>query len=167
MTQDPSEPRRRLSAGFVGIIVFKFAKLAAFLLLGAAALRIARLPDGSGPLGIARLLGAHGQEPLVQHVAAALSVLTPRQIEAIGAAGVSIGLVFGAEGTLLALRIPWAPYFTIVLTALGIPLELLEIAKRPHSVRRYVLLAINVAILVYLWRRRNEFREPSDVSART
>ena len=49
---------------------------------------------------------------------------------------------------------------TIVLTALGIPPELIEIARRPASGRRYALLAINVAILVYLWRRRNEFRSP-------
>ena len=49
-------------------------------------------------------------------------------------------------------------YFTILLTALGLPPEILEIAKRPGSARRYLLLAVNVAILVYLWRRRNDFR---------
>jgi uncharacterized membrane protein (DUF2068 family) len=76
----------------------------------------------------------------------------------IGAASILVGLVFAAEGTLLALRIWWATYFTIVLTALGIPLEIMEIARRPDSVRRYLLLAVNVAILVYLWRRRNEFK---------
>ena len=48
-----------------------------------------------------------------------------------------------------------------MLTALGIPPEILEIAKRPGSARRYLLLAINVAILIYLWTRRNEFRSPS------
>ena len=66
--------------------------------------------------------------------------------------------MFAAEGTLLAMRIPWAPYFTIVLTALGIPPELIEIARRPEQRRRYLLLAVNLAILAYLWRRRNEFR---------
>lgn len=159
MTEDSPRPSRpRLSAGFVGIIVFKYAKLVAFLVVGAAALRIARLPEGSGLLEIARLLGAHGQGPLVRHVAAALSALTSGQIEAIGAAVILIGLVFGTEGTLLALRVWWAPYFTIVLTALGIPLELVEIVKRPASGRRYLLLAVNAAILVYLWKRRNDFR---------
>jgi hypothetical protein len=98
--------RTPLSAGYLAIILFKYAKLAAFLLLGAAALRLARLPDGSGPLEFARLLGAHEREPVVQHLAAVLSALTRRQIEAIGAAGILVGLVFGAEGTLLALRIP-------------------------------------------------------------
>lgn len=152
--------RTRLSAGYLAIIVFKYIKLAAFLLLGLGALRIAGLPEGSGAHEVARALGAHETEALVRHVAAAVSVLTPRQIEAIGAAGILMGLVFGAEGTLLAFRVAWAPYLTIVLTALAIPFEIVEIANRPDSVRRYALLAVNAAILVYLWKRRNDFRTP-------
>lgn len=155
---DPAAPLPRLSAGFLGIILFKLAKSAAFLLLGAVALRIARLPHHSEPLEVARLLGVNSRSVLVQHLSLVLSALTIRQVAAIGAACFLIGLVFAAEGTLLAARVPWAPYFTIVLTALGIPPELMEIARRPESVRRYALLAINVAILVYLWKRRNEFR---------
>jgi uncharacterized membrane protein (DUF2068 family) len=150
--------RPRLSAGFLGIIVFKFAKSASFFLLGAVALRIARLPHHSEPLEVARLLGVNSRSVLVQHLSMILSAMTARQVEAVGAACFLIGLVFAAEGTLLSARVPWAPYFTIVLTALGIPPELIEIARRPESVRRYALLAINVATLVYLWRRRNEFR---------
>lgn len=150
--------RPPLSPGFVGIIVFKLAKAAAFLLLGAVALRIARLPHHSEPLEIARFLGVNSRSVLVQHLSFVLSALTIRQVEAIGAACVLIGLIFAAEGTLLSARVPWAPYFTIVLTALGIPPELIEIGRRPESVRRYALLAINFAILVYLWKRRNEFR---------
>ncbi len=150
--------RARLSAGFVGIIVFKYLKAAAFLLLGVEALRIARLSNHSEPMEIARLLGVDAHKVIVQHLSALLSAFTSRQVEAIGAAALVFSAVFGAEGTLLALRIPWAPYFTIVLTGLGIPPELIEIARRPHSVRRYLLLAINLAILAYLWRRRDEFR---------
>jgi uncharacterized membrane protein (DUF2068 family) len=150
--------RRRLSAGFVWIIVFKFIKGASFLLVGAAALRIAHLPNHSEPLEIARFLGVDEGNKVVRHLASILSALTSRQVQALGAASILIGLVFLAEGTLLAMRIWWATYFTIVLTALGIPLEILEIVKRPDSVRRYLLLAVNVAILVYLWRRRNEFK---------
>jgi len=155
---DVPHGRPRLSAGFLWIIVFKFAKSASFFLLGAVALRIARLPHHSEPLEVARLLGVNSRSVLVQHLSMILSAMTTRQVEAIGAACFLIGLVFAAEGILLAARVPWAPYFTIVLTALGIPPEIIEIARRPESVRRYALLAINVAILVYLWRRRNEFR---------
>ena len=154
----PSAPKPKLSAGFVSIIVFKYVKAAAFLLLGGVTLRIARLPRGSEPLEIARMLGVDEHKEIVQRTAEVISALSPFQIHAIAGALVAIGLVFAAEGTCLWLRFPWATYFTITLTALGIPPEIIEIARRPHSVRRYLLLAVNVAILIYLWRRRNEFR---------
>lgn len=155
------DPRPKLSPGFVWIIVFKCVKCAAFLLIGAAALHLARLPRHSEPLEIAHFLGAHTREALVQNVSRVLDAMTSHQVMAIGAASILIALVFAAEGIALAMRIPWAPYFTIVLTALGIPPELLEIARRPESYRRYALLAVNAAILVYLWKRRNEFRTPA------
>ena len=151
-------PRPRLTPGFVAIIVFKYAKLVGFVLVGAAALRLAHRPEGSGALEFAGLLDIDHSKEIVRHVAVALSALTRGQFEAIGAAAILIGLVFGTEGTLLALRVWWAPYFTIALTALLIPLELVEIAKHPSSGRRYLLLVVNAAILVYLWRRRDEFR---------
>jgi uncharacterized membrane protein (DUF2068 family) len=158
MSPTHATERPRLTAGFIGIIVFKYLKCAAFLLLGLVALRIARLPRQSEPLELARYLGVTERSRVVQDVSKVLDALTARQVEAIGAASILIGLVFAAEGSLLAARVWWATYFTIVLTALGIPPEVVEIAKRPGSVRRYLLLAVNVAILIYLWRKRNEFR---------
>jgi len=159
MKQSPEGTQRpRLSPGFIAIIIFKYAKAAAFLLLGAVALRIARLPHHSEPMEIARFLGVSEGRMIVRHLSEVLAALTSRQVGAIGAALILIGLVFAAEGTLLAMRMWWATYLPIVLTALGIPPELLEIARRPGSSRRYLLLAVNVAILVYLWKRRNEFR---------
>lgn len=158
MSPNPAAERPRLTPGFIGIIVFKFLKAAAFLMLGLVALRIARLPNHSEPLEIARFLGVTEHSRVVQDVSAVLAALTSRQVRVIGAASVLIGLVFAAEGSFLAARFWWATYFTIVLTTLGIPPEIVEIARRPGSGRRYLLLAINVAILVYLWRRRNEFK---------
>ncbi len=148
----------RLTAGYKAIIAFKFAKLAGFLLLGLAALKIARLPPDWSEHEAMKLVGAHHTEPLLRYVASAMSVLTPHQIEALGGAAILLALVFGAEGTLLALRVWWAPYLSVVLTAMGLPFELAEIARRPESLRRYLLLAVNAAILVYLWRRKDEFR---------
>lgn len=159
----PEAPPRRppLTPGFVGIIVFKYAKCAAFLVVGAAALRIARLPDHSEPMEIARAIGVDEGRVTVRHLAAILAPFTPGQVEAIGLAAVVIGLVFAAEGTCLLARLWWSPYFTILLTAAAVPAEIYEIARRPGSGRRYALLAINLAILVYLWKRRNEFRRPA------
>jgi uncharacterized membrane protein (DUF2068 family) len=157
-TVDAGSPRPRLTPGFVGIIVFKYVKCAAFLLVGGVVLRIAHLSARSGPMLIARAVGVEETRVTMRDLASLLSAFTPGQVQALGLAAILIGLVFGAEGTCLALRLWWAPYLTILLTAAAIPAELYEIARRPESLRRYVLLAINVAILVYLWGRRNDFR---------
>jgi uncharacterized membrane protein (DUF2068 family) len=133
-----------------------------FLFLGIVVLHVAKVPRGFEPLHIARLLGVDEHKEVVQRTATVLSALSPFQIHAIAVACLAIGLVFAAEGTLLWMRLPWATYFTIGLTALGIPFELVEIVKRPQSIRRYALLAVNVAILIYLWRRRNEFRDGAE-----
>ncbi len=69
----------------------------------------------------------------IRELASLLSAFTPGEVQAIGLAAILIGLVFGVEGTCLALRIWWAPYFTILLTAAAIPAELYEIARRPES----------------------------------
>jgi uncharacterized membrane protein (DUF2068 family) len=154
----PDSPRPKLTAGFLWIILFKYVKCAAFLLIGITALRIAHLERGSEPLQIARFFGVDEGRVSVRYIASAIAAFTPGQVRAIGLASILVGLIFGAEGTCLLLRLWWAPYFTIVLTAIGIPVELVEIVKRPLSARRYALLAINAAILVYLWKRRNDFR---------
>jgi uncharacterized membrane protein (DUF2068 family) len=159
MAGSARKARGKLTGGFVWIIVFKYVKAVMFVLLAVVALRIARLPHRSDAMEVARMFGVDERNEIVQRTAQVISALSPFQIHAIAAASAFIGLVFAAEGTLLWLRIPWATYFTITLTALGIPAEIFEIVHRPHSVRRYVLLAVNVAILVYLWRRRNEFRD--------
>jgi uncharacterized membrane protein (DUF2068 family) len=89
----------------------------------------------------------------------AVSHLTPGWAIGIGVASLFVGAVFGTEATLLTARIWWSTYFTLVLAALGIPLEIFEIFRKPSGLHRYVVLAVNVVILVYIWRRRNEFRE--------
>ncbi len=148
----------RLTAGYLAIIAFKYAKFAAFLVLGVAALRASRLPPDTLVHDAVRLFGAYENAALVQHLASALSVLTPGEIKALGSASILLGLVFGTEGTLLAFRVWWAPYLTVVVTALGLPYEILEIARRPDSLHRYALLVANAAVLIYLWKRKDDFR---------
>jgi uncharacterized membrane protein (DUF2068 family) len=152
------ETRPRLTRGFLAIIVFKYLKLAAFVIAGVVVLQAARPVNHSLPARLAAFLEAHPDRERVQRLSESLSRSAPAKIDAVGAASILVGLIFGTEGTLLALRVWWATYFTITLTALGLPLELLEISRHPGNPRLYVLLAINVAILAYVWSKRNEFR---------
>jgi uncharacterized membrane protein (DUF2068 family) len=56
------------------------------------------------------------------------------------------------EGVGLCLSKRWAEYFTAIMTASLLPLEVLEIAHRV-TVLRVLLLLVNLAIVVYLIRR--------------
>ena len=147
--------RRKLSGGFISIIVFKYFKGVVFLLAGVIAMKLARVDPFPTAEEIARFLRSSPENELIRWIAS----VNPRQIVGIGILSLFVGAVFSVEATLLTVRVWWSTYFTITLTALGIPLEIFEILRRPHGMRRYLILGVNVAILVYLWRRRNEFRQ--------
>src|SRR5262249_34626257 len=144
----------KLSGGFISIIVFKSFKGVVFLLVGLAAMHLARMDRIPTAEQIARFLRSSPENEIIQRIAN----VTPRQVVGISILSLFVGMVFTVEATLLAFRVWWSTYFTIGLTMLGIPLELYEIAQRPFGIRRYLILIVNVAILVYLWKRRNEFR---------
>jgi len=147
------------------VIVFKWLKGLAFVLFGIVALRLARASEMPSAIQIAKFFSISRETELVHRVADILRAVTPRQATAAGLASLLIALVFIAEGALLALRVWWSTFFTIGLTALGIPIELYEIVRHPESIRRYLLLAVNLAILFYLWSKRYEFRKelPAEV----
>ncbi|MCA1582161.1 MAG: DUF2127 domain-containing protein [Acidobacteria bacterium] len=156
----------RVTGGFLAVIIFKILKGLAFIVLGIAALKLSRFSEMPTAVQIARFLSVSRENDLVQRVAGIIQTVTPRQATAAGIASLVIAVVFILEGILLALRVPWSTYLTIGLTALGIPLEIYEIFHRPDSVRRYFLLAVNLGILIFLWTRRNEFREQRKAPAR-
>jgi len=147
--------KQKLSGGFLAIIAFKYFKAVVFLLVAIAAFSLSRADPFPTAEEVARFLRSSPESELVR----AFSRLTPRGVLEIGFVSLFVSAVFGTEATLLTARVWWSTYFTITLTALGIPLEIFEILRRPSGFRRYLLLAVNGAILVYLWRRRNEFRD--------
>ena len=152
-------PPRRLSAGFLAVIVFKYLKAAAFLLVGLAVLRFEHLNVRDPSMEFARFLNANPERESIRRVSKFFEEITPGQGRALGVAALAIGSIFAAEASFLMARIWWATYFTIFLTLLGIPLELVEIWRRPHHQRGWYFLLINLAILIFLWLRRNEFQD--------
>lgn len=152
-------PAKRLSGFFIVIIVFKFLKAAALLFVGAVVLRLVHVMRHEPPMRVASFLNAGSDREGIRWLSRFFDQITPGQREAIGLAAIAVGVVFAAEGVLLLARVWWATYLTIGLTLLGIPIEVLEIWRRPDRFRSWLYLIINVATLVYLWRRRNEFRD--------
>jgi uncharacterized membrane protein (DUF2068 family) len=67
------------------------------------------------------------------------------------------GVIESAESVGLILRRRWAEYLVVLATALFIPLEVREVLMRP-GVIRVATLAINVAVVIYLVRKKRLFQ---------
>jgi len=162
--QAPAVRRPRHRALLV-IGAFKLAKATLLTALGVWALRLVH-SDMAGHA--ARWIEKLHLDPGNHYVAAAMakiSGLDDHRLKEIGAISFFYAALFCAEGVGLCLRKRWGEYMTIVLTASGIPLEILGIVDRPTAVRGVLLLA-NAAILAYLLRivysDRRRAAEPAD-----
>jgi len=138
------------------IIAFKAAKATALTVLGVALLTTRR----SDPVDlIVRLALAVHLPPtsrLLDRAIAVLSNLTIPKQTTLALTAFGYAILMGTEGVALYLRKPWARWFTIIATSSLIPIEVYEIARKP-DLTRVVVLVTNVAIVVYLWQRREVF----------
>jgi uncharacterized membrane protein (DUF2068 family) len=87
----------------------------------------------------------------------ALLALDPHRLRQISAGVFSYAALLLTEGIGLLLRKRWAEFFTVIVTASFIPLELYELAKRV-TVTRLIVVAVNVAVVGYLVGRLRQDR---------
>ena len=85
----------------------------------------------------------------IQTLLVKASIANARQLQVL-----SIGSFFYAgllliEGTGLFLQQRWAQYFSVIITASFVPLEVWELMKK-FSPAKTVVIAVNMAIVVYL-----------------
>jgi uncharacterized membrane protein (DUF2068 family) len=152
----PEQQSRATGHALAWIVAFKFFKSATLVVLGAA-LIAARHSD---PVDLLIQLALAVHLPLTSRILeralTAVSNLTIAKETALAVAAFGYAGLMGAEGVALHSRKPWARWFTIGATCSLVPLEVYEIVREPHAGRILVLLA-NVAIVVYLLRRRELF----------
>jgi uncharacterized membrane protein (DUF2068 family) len=84
------------------------------------------------------------------------SNLTVRRVTALALTAFGYAILMGAEGAGLYYRKHWARWFTIIATSSLIPIEVYEIVRDPRPLPIMVLLA-NIAIVIYLYRRKEIF----------
>lgn len=82
--------------------------------------------------------------------------LTVRKQTALAITAFAYSILMATEGIGLYLRRRWARWFTIGATSSLIPLELYEILREPH-LPRIVILILNVAVVIYLFKRKEVF----------
>ncbi len=179
-TTDPAAPQAatRLPDGghasdqaIFYIAAFKLVKA---LLFFAAAAGLFRMVNKDNKVEIAKILHAvriDGDSRLAKQVLFKANVISDPQKKIFGYVLSLYGALFATEGVGLLLRKRWAEYFTVIMTASGIPIELYELLHRARAKveplvpedqhasfflanrttgLKLALLVVNVAILWYL-----------------
>jgi uncharacterized membrane protein (DUF2068 family) len=133
----------------MAIVVFKFIKGALLIALALGARHLVYRDVGDLA---ERLVDAFRVDPGNHYIH--ILLVKVRVLDAKNLKELSLGSFFYAaivltEGTGLALRKTWAEYFTIIITASFLPLEIYELAHKVTGIKIGALV-INLAILGYL-----------------
>ena len=159
MNGPATKPKDRLITLIVWFKFFKGAMLIA-VALGAHHLMNKDMADFAD-----HLVDAFRVDPNNRHIEALLvklQFLSAKQLKELSIGSFFYAAVVLTEGVGLALRKHWAEYFTILVTASFLPLEILELARRVTPIK-IVVMAINLAILGYLIAR--VFKRPGQLAA--
>ena len=138
------------------IIAFKAAKASALAALGIALLTTRRSDPVDLIIRVALAVHLPLTSRMLDRLIAAVSNLTVAKQTILAITAFGYAILMGTEGVALYLRKPWARWFTIIATSSLVPVEVYEIVRKPDLLR-VVVLVTNVAIVVYLWRRREVF----------
>jgi uncharacterized membrane protein (DUF2068 family) len=153
-------PQRSRDRWITLIAIFKLVKGVLLVAVGIGALNLLHKDVGDV---VERWIDVLRVDPDNQYIHASLvKVLSvdDRMLKEISAGTFAYAAVFLTEGIGLLLRKRWAHYFTILVTASFLPLEIYELARHA-SAAKAVVIALNAAILVYLIvRLRQERRDP-------
>jgi uncharacterized membrane protein (DUF2068 family) len=136
-------------AWLILIGVFKLLKAVTLLIVGIGLLHLLHRDIGAVTT---HWIERFRLDPDNEHIHRMLSRVfrvTPKQLKELSAGTFIYAGIFLIEGTGLVMRKHWAEYFTLISTALFVPLEVYELIHR-LTVIRVSVLAINLAILWYL-----------------
>jgi uncharacterized membrane protein (DUF2068 family) len=162
----PDEDRPATPGGdrlVVAIGAFKLLKCA--LLGGLAAVWLSGVAGDGSLFETAAWLGALDGHRIIRRAFLKLASLDARALRDLAIASLAYAAVFAVEGVGLIMRRRWAEWLTVFVTASFVPFEVYELVRRPGP-GKLVALAINVAIVVYLARRRLAARMQQRAAAR-
>jgi len=138
------------------IIAFKAFKALALTVLGIALLTTRHADPVDLLIRFALAVHLPLTSRLLDRVLTFFANLTVSRQTALAVSAFAYAMLMGTEGVALYFRHPWARWFTVVATASLIPLELYELLREPHLTRLAVLV-VNVAVVIYLVRRKEIF----------
>jgi uncharacterized membrane protein (DUF2068 family) len=136
------------------IIAFKALEATTLTALGVALLSTRRADPVDLFIRFAVAVHLPLTSRLLDRVLALAANLTITKQTTLAITAFAYAALMGAEGCALYLRKPWARWFTIIATSSLVPIEVYEIVRKPH-LTRVLVLVVNVAIVIYLWQRRD------------
>ena len=145
--EDSCSPAEKRGLFLVGL--FKLAKALFFLAIGAGALHLIHRNLGDLVMRLVDALPIDPEGRVVSIVMDKADLIDAHDLRRIGAGAFIYAILCLIEGTGLVLRKTWAEYVTVMLTVLGLPLEVFELLHRASWLKAGALLA-NLLILFYL-----------------
>jgi uncharacterized membrane protein (DUF2068 family) len=145
--------------GLLYIAAFKILKGLMLLAIAIGALHLLHKDVDASVAQWINFLRVDPENIFIHRLLERLSIIDDHRLKELSIGTFLFSAVSLTEGIGLALRKRWAEFFTTIITASFIPLELWEI-HRHATVPKLVLLLINLAVLVYLirelYRTRNK-----------
>jgi uncharacterized membrane protein (DUF2068 family) len=143
-----------------GLLIIGVFKVAKGLLLLAAAVGMLKLLHHDVAGIFLRIITDFSVDPQNRHlhrVLVRLWGIDDRKLKELSAGSFFYAGLLLTEGIGLLARKRWAEYFTIIVTGSFIPLELYELIRH-FTAAKVIVVAVNVAVVWYLVRRRLESR---------
>lgn len=148
-------------AGLRAVAIFEGAKGVLILLLELGVLALIHKDVGEVAEHVVRILHLNPDRRMASAIVDAASKLTDSKLWAIAAGGLIDAMVRFAVAYGLWNRRVWAEWFALMGGALYLPWEIYEVSERQTPVR-WILLAGNVAIVLYMLSIRIRAARPVD-----
>ncbi len=154
---DPPIQHPHHNRWLVLIALYKLIQSALFIAIGVGALRLLHKDIGDLFATLADHLRFNPEARIVHFVLVKASLVNDPLLRRIGAAALFYAVLGLVEGIGLYLEKAWGEVLTLIITASFLPWEAFELARK-LTWFRVSLLAINVAVFVYLLKLVGEQR---------
>src|ERR1700722_16930300 len=159
----PDLERQKHNRWLVLIAAYKVLLAAMFVAVGVGALRLMHKDIDDVISHFGDLLRFNPESRFVNFLYDKASLINDPLLKRIGALAFSYAALGLAEGIGLYLEKAWGEYLTLAITASFLPWEIFEVIHRLTWIR-VGLLAVNVAVFVYLLRIVVERRKPVETA---
>lgn len=138
------------------IAVFKLLKAAALIATGLGVLKMAHKDVGAELEHLVVMAGFDPGGRFVARVIQRATNISPHRIRELGIVSFVYAALFMTEGIGLWMLKRWAEWFTAIITASLLPVEVWEIYRHPSWIKVLVLM-VNLGVVAYLvYRIRQE-----------